>query len=213
MTANAEKLQVDDRPVIHIIEDDAAVREAGRCLFEAEGWDVQDHSSAEEFLAGPRPSRDACLVIDIALPGMTGLSLLEVLRQEKSSVPAVMLTGRRDAAAAVAALKTGADDFIEKPADPAALVTSVSRALERARDLRVREDVRIQAKARIDKLTPRQLDVMMKIMDGELNKNIAADLGISERTVESHRARVMRKTGAPSLARLIQLYLEANASA
>lgn len=211
MIANAETLELDERPVIHLIEDDAAVREAGRVLFEGEGWAVYDHFSAEEFLAGPRPSRDACLVVDVALPGMTGLALLEVLRTEKSNVPAVMLTGRRDAAAAVAALKAGAADFIEKPADQMTLVTSVSRALEHARGVRAREESRAQAKARFETLTLREQEVMMKILNGELNKNIAADLVISQRTVESHRANVMSKTGSRSLSQLVHLYIEANA--
>lgn len=199
------------RPVIHLIEDNPAAREAGRILFEYTGWDVHDYVSAEAFLAGARPTGDTCLVIDVNLPGMSGIHLLEALRAENSSVPAIMLTGRRDAGAAVKAMKAGAADFIEKPADPAMLLASVVRAMEEARAERARKEARAQAKARFDDLTQREREVMMMILEGVPNKNISADLGISQRTVESHRARVMKKTGSRSLPALVQLFLEANA--
>lgn len=108
---------VSARVVIHLIEDNAAVREAARDLFEGAGWDVCDHFSAEEFLAGPRPNDEACMLIDVTLPGINGVALLELLRKENVQVPAIMLTGRNDATTAVAALKAGAEDYIEKPAD------------------------------------------------------------------------------------------------
>lgn len=199
---------VSAQAVIHLIEDNAAVREAARDLFEGAGWDVCDHYSAEEFLAGPRPDGEACLLIDVILPGMNGVSLLELLRTESVQVPAIMLTGRNDAATAVAALKAGAADFIEKPADPAMLLASVTSALERARDMRIREDARAAAKARFDTLTPRESNVLMMVLDGAPNKIIAADLGINQRTVENHRASAMRKTGAQSLPALVKLFLE-----
>ncbi len=199
------------RPVIHLIEDNAAMREAGRNLFECAGWDVQDYVSAEDFLASARPTGETCLVIDVNLPGMDGLSLLEALRAENSNLPAIMLTGRRDATTAVAAMKAGAADFIEKPADHTLLLASVVGAMAQARVERVRIEARAQAKARFNSLTEREREIMMMVLEGAPNKNIAADLGISQRTVESHRAGVMKKTGSRSLPALVQLFIEANA--
>ncbi len=198
--------------IIHVIEDNPALREAERILFEVVGWEVRDYASAEEFLAGPRPSGDACLLVDVMLPGMNGVALLELLRAEGLRVPAIMLTGRGDAATAVAALKAGAADFIEKPADWTMLLAAVTLAIEGARDIRARQQARAQAKARFDMITPREQDVMMLVLDGRPNKIIAGDLGINQRTVENHRASVMQKTGAESLPALVKLFLEANES-
>lgn len=199
-------------PVIHLIEDNPAMREDARVLFESEGWEVRDYYSAEDFLVSPRPSGEACLVIDVMLPGMSGVALLQLLRTENLQVPAVILTGRDDAATAVAALKAGATDFIEKPAARAKLLSSVIEAMELSRDTRLRQESTAAAIASFDTLTSREQQVMMLVLDGMPNKNIAADLGLSQRTVENHRASVMRKTGAPSLPALVALFLEANGS-
>lgn len=195
--------------VIHLIEDNPAVREAERILFESEGWEVQDHHSAEDFLAAARPTGDACLVVDVVLPGQDGVALLALLRAEGFSVPAIMLTGRGDAATAVAALKAGAADFIEKPADSALLLAAVKAALDNARDDRARLQARELAKARFDQITSRERDVLMMVLDGLPNKIIAADLDISQRTVENHRASVMQKTGTTSVPSLVKLFLQA----
>ncbi len=197
------------RPVIHLIDDNPAVRAACGGLFDAEGWEARSHVSAEAFLAGPRPTGEACLVVDERLPGMSGVALLTRLRDEGSRTPAVVLTGHGDAATAVAALKAGAADFIEKPAAGPALLASVARAMERARDARARATWRKEAAARFDSLTPRERDVLAMVLDGAPNKNIAADLGVSQRTVENHRAAVMRKTGSASLPALVRLSLAA----
>lgn len=196
-------------PVIHLIEDDFVLREEARGWFECVGWQVEDHLSAEAFLADPRPTAEACLVVDINLPRMNGLELLELLRSEGSLVPAIMLTGRSDAAAAIAAVKAGAADFIEKPADGSLILASVTRALERARTVQERNTIRRQAQARLDNLSPREREVMLMVLKGVANKNIAADLRISQRTVESHRACVMQKTGSKSLPALVELFLQA----
>jgi FixJ family two-component response regulator len=145
--------------VIHLIEDNPAMREAGRDLFETAGWAVCDYHSAEDFLSGPRPTGDACLVIDVMLPGMSGLALLLVLRAEGAQVPAIMLTGRGDAATAVAALKAGAADFLEKPADRTNLLASVGQALDQARADRARALARDRARARFETLTLREREV------------------------------------------------------
>lgn len=197
------------RPVIYLIEDDPALREAGREVFESAGWVVHDFFSAEAFLAAPRPGTDACLVVDVRLPGMDGLTLLDTLRAEGSAVPAVMLTGMGDAATAVAALKAGAVDYIEKPSPRSALLASVAEAIKGARDVQARALLRSAAHERLGSLTPRETEILMMMLDGVPNKNIAAHLAISQRTVEGHRARLMRKCGVRSLPALVQLYLTA----
>lgn len=212
MLPPANEITVVAQVVIHVIEDNPALREAERLLFEGVGWEVVDHYSAEDFLAAPRPSGDACLVVDVMLPGLDGVALLEILRAENLHVPAIMLTGRGDAATAVAALKAGAADFIEKPADSTMLLTAVTRALAAARDIRARHHDRAEAKARFNTISPREHDVMLMVLDGKPNKIIAADLRINQRTVENHRASVMQKTGAASLPALVKLFLVASAT-
>ncbi len=193
-------------PVIHLIDDDPLVRHAASDLFETAGWEVRAYWSAEEFLAGQRPAGDACLVFDLALQGMSGLDLLQVLNAEGLQTPAVVLSCHRDAGSAVAALKAGAADFLEKPADQHMLFTSVADALDSYRQARQREQARIKAKARFARLTEREQEVMLMILDGKPNKIIAAELNINIRTVENHRARVMSKTGASSLPDLVRLH-------
>lgn len=200
------------RGVIHIVEDNSVIREFLRALFEDAGWKVLDYISAEEFIASPRPSGEACLVIDIMLPGINGLELLEIIHREHSLLPAIILTGRGDAAAAVAALKGGAADYIEKPADEMALLKSVADAVDQARDRHDKNVSRNEAKACFEKLTPREHEVMKMILDGAPNKIIAFQLGINQRTVENHRAKVMGKTGSASLPELVQKFIEASES-
>jgi len=194
-------------PVIHLIEEDPLVRHTASDLFETVGWEVREYFSAEEFLAGQRPAGDACLVFDIALSGMSGLDLLEVLNAEGLQTPAVVLSCQRDASSAVAALKAGAADFLQKPADQKMLFTSVSDALDNYRKTRRKQQARQQAKARFARLTQREHEVMTMILDGKPNKIIAAELNINIRTVENHRANVMAKTGAASLPALVKLFL------
>lgn len=199
-------------PIIHLIEDNPVLRDVAGHLFKAAGWEVCEHVSAEAFLAGQRPSGDACLVVDIMLPGMSGLDLLELLSNEGSQTPVVMLSGQRDVGSAISALKVGAVDYLEKPANWEMLFASVSDALKKAREERKQEEVRIQAVARLAQLTKRENEVMMLILDGKPNKIIAFELCINQRTVENHRANVMRKTGASSLPALVNLFLESGRS-
>lgn len=129
----APDIMVGAPPRIHLIEDDPEIRWVARYLFERADWNVSEYISAEEFLAGWPVSGECCLVIDVNLPGMSGIDLLEWVHRENSIVPAVMLTGRKDAAAAVAVLKAGAADYLEKPADPALLMASIVRAVKISR--------------------------------------------------------------------------------
>ncbi|TVR12088.1 MAG: response regulator [Salinarimonadaceae bacterium] len=201
-----------EQTTLHVVDDDPMVRETTRRLFESEGWAVVAYPSAEAFLAAPRPGGGACLVVDGLLPGMSGVALLEELRAERSTLPAIMLTGHGNVAMAVSAMKAGAADLIEKPASAVELLTSVAHAIERSTDERARNNARREAQKAFDQLTPRERDVLVKVIEGAPNKIIAADMGINQRTVENHRAAVMRKTGAASLPELVRLALAAELS-
>lgn len=194
---------------VHVIDDDPVIRETMRRLFEAEGWTVATYASAEDFLALPRPAGSACLLVDSVLPGMNGVALIAQLRSQKSFLPAVMLTGHGDAAMAVAAMKAGASDLIEKPASASDLLASVRQAMKAGRDGVPPDATRIAAEAHFQSLTKREREVLLKVLNGIPNKIIADDLGINQRTVENHRASVMRKTGAASLPALVRLALVA----
>jgi two-component system CheB/CheR fusion protein len=202
--------QADDRPpAIFVVDDDRAVREALRDLLEADGRTVEIYDSGETFLDTYGPGRQGCLVVDALMPGMSGLELLQRLKNEQSRLPAIMVTGHGDVTMAVQAMKAGAADFIEKPIGYQELLASVERALEQAGDTAKASAWRETATTSIAGLTERQRQVMDLVLAGHPSKNIAADLGISQRTVENHRAAVMKKTGSRSIPALIRLALAA----
>jgi two-component system CheB/CheR fusion protein len=197
------------RPVIFVIDDNTEVCQAIRSVLEADGLQVEDFPSCETFLAAYKPGGEGCLVVDAYLPGMTGLELLRLLRDRGHTLPSIMITGRSDVAIAVDAMKAGAADFIEKPISRDALVTAVGRALDLSRDGGKLAAWRAEAQLRVAGLTARQRAIMTMVLAGHPSKNIAADLGISQRTVENHRAAIMKKTGASSLPALARLALAA----
>ena len=209
-TSHKERRMDASTSTVHVIDDDPMIRETMRRLFEAEGWNVTCYATAEDFLAVPRPDTVACLLVDALLPGMSGVDLLALLQAENSQVPAVVLTGHGDAAMAVAAMKAGASDLIEKPASAAELLASVRHAVRTAQNGPARTGSRKAANQRFAKLTARERQVLAHVLAGEPNKIIAADLGINQRTVENHRASVMRKTGAASLPALVRMALAAD---
>lgn len=198
-----------ERATIFVVDDDPQLRNALRSVLEDEDLIVEDYADCESFLAAFRPRREACLLIDAYLPGMHGLELLSVLAERHLHLPAIMITGNSDVAMAVQAMKAGASDFIEKPVSRDDLVTSINRALEQSRDsgklLAYRED----ATTHLAGLTLRQRQIMDLVLAGHPSKNIAADLGISQRTVENHRASIMKRTGSKSLPALARLALAA----
>jgi two-component system CheB/CheR fusion protein len=196
-------------PVIFVVDDDNNVREGIRSLLEEEGQTVEDYATCEAFLEAYRPGHEACLLIDGYLPGMNGLELLQRLRDAGHRLPAIMITGNGDVPMAVQAMKAGASDFLEKPVDRNELLASIARTLEQSRDSSKLPAWRKVAVGRIASLTPRQREIMEMILAGHPNKNIAADLGVSQRTVENHRASIMEKTGSRSLAALVKLALAA----
>jgi two-component system CheB/CheR fusion protein len=203
-------------PVIFVVDDDSHIRDAVRGMLEEEKFAVEDFASSEDFLAAYRPGRESCLLVDSYLPGMNGLELLQRLRDDGQNLPAIMITGYGDVPMAVGAMKAGALDFLEKPIGRDDLLASIERALEQSKDAGKRAAWREKAEKRIAGLTARQRQILDLILAGNPNKNIAADLGISQRTVENHRAAIMRKTGSkslPALARLVLVATQAGADA
>ena len=195
--------------VVFIVDDDAGVRAAVRSVLEEAGRAVEDFASCEAFLEGYRPGSRACLLIDAYLPGMSGLELLQRLRRDGDRLPAIMITGNSDVAMAVRAMRAGASDFIEKPVGSRELLASIERASEQSRDASKLFAWQEAAARHMAGLTFRQRQIMDLVLAGHPSKNIAADLGISQRTVENHRASVMKKTGSRSLPALARLALAA----
>lgn len=184
--------------VVSVVDDDPAVRDSIAMLVRTEGLAVRTFDSARSFLATWDPCEPGCLVVDLRLPGLSGLDLQQRLAAEGDAPPIIFLTGYGTVPAAVRALKAGAIDFLEKPFDPAALLARIHEALARDR-------VRRSHTRRFDVLTRREREILEQVKEGNTNKVIAANLGISVRTVELHRARGMRKIGIRSVAKLVQL--------
>ena len=196
-------------PVIFVVDDEAHIRNSIRTVLEADGRVVEDYASCEAFLAAYRPGGEACLLIDGYLPGMTGLELLKHLSEAGHQLPAIMITGNSDVSMAVRAMKAGASDFIEKPITGSDLLASIDQALEHAHDSHKLDAWKDSATVHLAGLTPRQRQIMEMVLAGHPSKNIAADLGISQRTVENHRAAIMKKSGSKSLPALARLALAA----
>ena len=197
------------RAKIFIVDDDPQIRDALRTVLEDDGRVVETYASCEAFLAAFRPGVSACLLIDAYLPGMSGLELLRKLHDDGHRLPSIMITGASDVPMAVAAMKAGALDFIEKPIGREELIASIERTLELSQDSSKLEERRETAATHLAGLTPRQREVMERVLAGQPSKNIAADLGISQRTVENHRASIMKRTGSKSLPALARLALVA----
>ena len=194
---------------IFVVDDDDQLRDAMRSLLEDDGRTVEDYPTCEAFLEAYRPGREGCLLIDAYLPGMSGLELLQRLPDIDDRLPAIMMTGNSDVPIAVQAMKAGAFDFIEKPIGGKQLLASIQRALDHSRDATKLSAWRDEAAEHIARLTARQRQIMDLVLAGQPSKNIAADLGISQRTVENHRAEIMRRTGSKSLPALARLAVAA----
>ncbi len=198
-----------DVATIYIVDDDNEMRRSLRELLEADGRKVEDFGDCEAFLAGYQPGGEACLLIDAYLPGIDGIELIRQLKQCGHHLPAIMITGSSAVPMAVEAMKVGAIDFIEKPVRWKELLGSINRALELSRDEAKLLDWQADAKLHLQGLTKRQHQIMEMVLAGHPSKNIAADLGISQRTVENHRASIMKKTRTKSLPALARLALAA----
>ncbi|HPI61224.1 response regulator transcription factor [Zoogloea sp.] len=190
--------------IIYLVDDDEALRDSLAWLLESQGFKVAAFASAEDFLKAWRPEFNGCLLLDVRMPGMSGLELHERLRAQYSTLPIIFITGHGDVPMAVAALKKGAVDFIEKPFNDTELLRLVSQCLVSEQEHRARRRQDAEVSRRLDQLTQREREVLDLIIAGKLNKQIADVLGISIKTVEVHRARVMEKMAAQSLAELVQ---------
>ncbi len=198
-----------DKAMIFVVDDDLLICEALCDVFDDAGHDCASFDSSESFLAAFGAGRDGCLLIDAYLPGMSGLELIQHLRKSGNTIPAIMITGNSDVSMAVEAMKAGASDFIEKPISGMELIASVERALDQNKDSNKRETFNHAAAKHIAELTPRQREIMNMVVAGNPSKNIAADLKISQRTVENHRAAIMERTGCKSIPALARLALAA----
>jgi FixJ family two-component response regulator len=193
------------KPLIHVVDDDASLRTALLRLLDAAGFEACGYASTGDFLLRLSPDRPGCLLLDIRLPGPSGLDLQAALREKGVALPVVFMTGHADVASSLKAMKAGAVDFLIKPVEPATLLDALGRALERDATQRATRDEADSLRARFASLTPREREVFDRIVAGRLNKQIAGDLGIAERTVKAERAELMTKLGAGSAAELGRL--------
>lgn len=197
--------------IVHVVEDDSALRRSLRFLLESVDWGVRLHACAEDFLAVAMPaSQPSCMLLDIRMPAMSGLELQHVLRQRGLDLPIVFMTGHADVSMAVQAMKCGAIDFIEKPFKDQAVLDAVALAMRRSVEAVEATRLRRDARALLDALSPREREVAALVARGQPNKRVAARLGISEKTVHIHRQRVMEKAGLSSAAELAHLMLRAD---
>ena len=197
-------------PTVYVVDDDPAMRSSLRWLIESVGLSVRTCSSAREFLATYRDGEPGCLVLDVRMPGMSGLDLQAELSRQHIDIPILIITGYAEVPLAVRAMKAGAFDFIEKPFSDQTLLDRIRAAVARDEVARRRRVAREMVQARMRLLTPRERDVMERVVAGKSNKVIASDLNLSMKTVEVHRAHVMEKLQADSLAELIRLSLLAD---
>lgn len=198
---------MNDQATVFIIDDDQEVRNALQLLMESVGLQVECFESAQSYLDQFNPEKPGCLVLDVRMPGMGGLDLQARLANERLCPPIIIVTGHGDVPMAVRAVQAGAMNFIEKPFNDQALLDSVYRAIEKDAQQRGHVSRLAEIESRFEKLTPRERDVLEQIVAGKRNKLIAADLGVSQSTVEAHRAKVMEKMEAGSLSELMRMML------
>lgn len=202
---------IPKRGTVYVVDDDEAVRDSVQWLLEGQDFRVRCFESAEVFLARYDPREVACLIVDIRMDGMSGLELQDRLLERKSPLPIAFITGHGDVPLAVDTMKKGAMDFIQKPFKEDQLVPLVERMLEQARALFTEHQQAASRDALLAKLTGREAQVLERIVAGRLNKQIADDLGISIKTVEAHRANIMEKLNANTVADLLKIALGQNA--
>ena len=193
---------VDEDPVVRIVDDDDGDREALAFMLESSGWKVQAYSSARDFLVNDAPSQPGCVVLDVRMPGMTGLELQEEMNRRGFRLPIIFLTAHGDVAMAVGAMQKGAVNFLLKPIDPAAFARAVSQAVQLQG--RIQNDALAPGEciARFESLSERQQEIVSMIADGFLNREVAVKLGLSERTVEGHRYNAFKLLGVKNRSEL-----------
>jgi FixJ family two-component response regulator len=193
-----------DTPIVFVVDDDISVRESLDLLIRTAGWQAETFPSAQEFLLRPRPAVPCCLVLDVTLPGLSGLDLQKQL-VERTDMPIIFITGHGDVPMSVQAMKAGAVEFLTKPFKDDVLLDAIQVALDRSRAaLRLQSEMQALMKC-YQSLTPREREVMALVVSGLLNKQVGAQLGVSEITVKAHRGQVMRKMRADSLPDLVKM--------
>ena len=193
-------MAADPTPVVFVVDDDDSVRESLDLLIRTAGWQPETYASAQAFLTRARVPAPSCLVLDVSLPGLTGLDLQQRIAPERSDLPIIFITGHGDIPMSVRAMKAGAVEFLTKPFDDEMLLQAIAGAIERSRTARDRQAELQTLRDRYAGLSHREREVMALVVAGLLNKQIAGELGISEITVKAHQGKVMRKMGAGSLA-------------
>jgi FixJ family two-component response regulator len=196
-----------EQPTVFVVDDDPGIRDSVTWLFQSVGLPVETYGSAQTFLDTYVPSRPGCLILDVRLPGMGGLDLLEALRRRGATLPVIVVTAFGEVHSAVRAMKGGAIDVMEKPTRDQVLLDRVQQALELDRRTRATLASRAEAAARYARLSKRELEVLALIIGGKANKVIATDLKLSPKTVEAHRAAIMRKLGVHSIAELVRIVM------
>lgn len=194
-----------ERTVLHVIDDDASWRKSVQRLLSAVGYEVALYESAEIFLATASLDAPGCILLDLRMPGLTGLQLQQRLADAGHAPPIVFLSGHGDIPISVQAMRSGAEDFLTKPVETDVLIRAVARAVARDREDRARNQQLDALRARVDALTPAERKVLTLVVQGRLNKQVAAELGTTERTVKWHRHNIMQKLELDSLAQLVSL--------
>lgn len=196
-----------DNSTVHIIDDDSAVRESLLALVQMKGLNAKGYASAESFLSNLQPADTGCVVCDVRMPGLTGLQLLEKMNERKSTLPVIIITAYADVPTAVRAMQAGAVTFLEKPANDNDLTAAIQQALNLEQAQQALRKQKADVENKLTTLTPDEIAVMRKMLEGLPNKRIASDLDIGLRTVELRRSNIMKKMGAGSLAELVRLAL------
>jgi two-component system, LuxR family, response regulator FixJ len=195
--------------LVHVVDDDSAVRDSLNGLLRASGYNVRPHHCAASFFSAFDPEDTGCVLVDMKMPDATGAEVQDRIARIEDSIPVIIITGHANIRMAVSAMKRGAVEFLEKPVDPQILLDHVDKAIKRREYELCQREKAEEVQAKFGVLTPRERDVLKHLLVGRPNKIIARELGLSPRTVEIHRARVMEKTGAGSLPRLVRMALAA----
>ena len=195
----------DNLPTVRVVDDDASVLTALSRLLRSAGWQTATYTSPDEFLSQYDPAAPGCLILDVAMPGVDGLELQRRLTEAECPIPIVFITGHGDILMSVRAMRAGALNFLTKPVDELELLEAVAEAVEKDLVVRRAQADMVVIRERLATLTPREREVLHHVVSGKLNKQIAGDLGIVEKTIKVHRAHVMEKMGARSLAELARM--------
>jgi FixJ family two-component response regulator len=194
----------EEKPLIFVIDDDPSVRDSMKMMLKSVGFDVKTFVSAQDFLTAKLQERPGCLILDVRMPGMSGLDLQEKLVSAKTPLPVIFITGYGTVPMSVRAMKAGAVDFLQKPFEEQDLIDAIYRAISQQRERKLKTDETDQIQKRVNALTPKEYEVFSLLVTGMANKEVAYKLGTSERTIKAHRAQIMEKMNAGSFADLVR---------